>query len=132
MSKRNLQLNLPPTEVRSSERAEPAFRKTESDESAVDRGYILAAELFDAAMENTRPELANKEVSHLCGVSVSLVEKWRKPDTRACPSLMQMLLLPPAFHYALHKEMNRRFGFGRAALRDLLDAVGLVSLAVNQ
>ena len=35
-----------------------------------------------------------------------------------------MLLLPASFHIALHRVMNRRYGFGRAALKRLLDAAG--------
>lgn len=85
-----------------------------------------AAELFDAAL--TRAKLGNKEVAHLCGVSPSLVEKWRKADSPNRPSFVQMLLLPPSFQLELHRAMNARFGFGRAALVDLLDAVGRLAV----
>lgn len=108
--------------VRSSEQLKVPFRS--SEQAGPD---VLAAELFDQACRAAG--LENKDVAHLCGVSVSLVEKWRQKDTRGCPSFLQMLLLPPGFHVALHRAMNAQFGFGRAALLDLLDAVG--RLAVN-
>lgn len=108
-----------------------AFRKSE------DGGYVLASELFDAAMavlehpDRKGTRLNNKDVADLCGVSESLVHKWRSSDQRACPSFAQMLCLPPAFHLELHRAMNRRFGFGRAALAQLLEAAGALALFVE-
>lgn len=112
--------------LRASEQSAAAFRKSEPTDDALGSSERLAATLLDEAIE--RAGLTNKEVAHLCGVSVSLVEKWRSTEARGCPSFVQMLLLPPAFHLELHRAMNRTFGFGRAALVQLLDAAG--SLAV--
>lgn len=138
MSRRtsNIQLNLPPLPLRSSESAEPGFRNLEEPEAAFrkseDDGYRLAACLFDTALSELRCGLTNKEVAHLVGVSVSLVEKWRSPDARACPSFAQMLRLPLSFHLALHRAQNAHFGFGRAALMDLLESAGSLALLENR
>lgn len=125
------QLSLPPVPLRNSEQSEAVFRNSEQDDPVFRKAEQDASELFDRAC--TLARLENKEVAHLCEVSVSLVEKWRSREARGCPSLVQMLLLPPAFHLALHKVMNRRFGFGRAALVQLLEAAGaLAGLVVNE
>ncbi len=72
--------------------------------------------------------LERKEIAHLCGVSESLVDKWCSVDQRGCPSFVQMLMLPPSFHLALHKAMNAKFGFARAALLDLIESVGALAV----
>jgi hypothetical protein len=82
----------------------------------------VAAKLFDEAL--SAAGLDSKVVAHLVGVSISLVDKWRSPNEERSPSLAQLLSLPFAFHLELHRAMNRHFGFGRAALRRLIDAVG--------
>ena len=136
---RHAQRNLPPMEVRKPEDGAPVFRKSEDDAAAFrkteDDGYALASALFDAAMgdleRRDRGALTNKDVAFLCGVSESLVQKWRSPDQRACPSFAQLLVLPPAFHIALHRAMNQRFGFGRAALARLLDVACDLALVVD-
>lgn len=130
----NAQLNLPPTEVQKSEVRPAAFRKSEDHATAFqkseDDGYRTASELFDASMSalEASGRLTNKEVAHLCGVSVSLVEKWRQRDSRSCPSFAQMLRLPASFHIELHRAMNRRYGFGKAALASLLEAAGALAV----
>lgn len=106
--------------LRTSEQLKVPFRSSEQPDA-------LAAELLNAAFDAAG--LENKDIAHLCGVSVSLVEKWRSPEARGCPSFLQMLCLPPSFHLALNRAMDKRFGFGRSALLDLLDAAG--RLAVN-
>jgi hypothetical protein len=114
--------------VRTSEQLKAAFRTSEQPAQPVgktEQPDALAAELLNAAFDAAG--LENKEIAHLCGVSVSLVEKWRSPETRGCPSFLQLLLLPPSFHWHLHKAINRHFGFGRLALIELLDAAGLVA-----
>lgn len=112
--------------LRASEQAASAFRKSEQAGESLGTSEHLAAALLDEAMENAG--LTNKEVAHLCDVSVSLVEKWRSTEARGCPSFVQMLCLPPAFHLELQRAMNRRFGFGRAALMQLLEAAGSLAL----
>lgn len=122
----------PTLPVRTSEQIKVPFRKSEQPAPAFgnpEHVDALAAELLNAAFDAAR--LTNKEIGHLCGVSVSLVEKWRSPETRGCPSFLQLLLLPPSFHIALHRAMNKRFGFGRAALARLLDAANDLALVVE-
>ena len=83
---------LPVMEVPKSEQPTGVFRKSESGnaagESSLDQAYIDASALFDAAV--IVAGLRNPEIAHLCGVSESLVQKWRSRDTRACPSFVQI------------------------------------------
>lgn len=124
------QLSLPPMPVGKTEPSDAAFRKSEQADGPLGKSEQLAAELLDEAFGCAG--LANKETAHLCGVSVSMVEKWRSSEARGCPSFVQLLLLPPSFHIALHKSMNKRFGFGRAAMADLLEAVGSLAMVVER
>lgn len=129
-SRVNTQLNLGPVELRGSEQSSAAFRKSEqAADAAPAPSESLAAELLDAAFDAAH--LTNKEIAHLCGVSVSLVEKWRSSEARGCPSFVQMLLLPPSFHIALHRVMNRRFGYGRVVLKRVLDDISDLALAME-
>lgn len=115
--------------VRTSEQLKAPFRSSEPASETCGSSERLAAELLDAAF--AAAGLSNKDIAHLCGVSQSLVEKWRSTESRGAPSFVQLLLLPPAFHITLHKLLNRRFGFSRAALRDLLEAAGSLALLVD-
>jgi len=108
------QLNFGPAPLRRSEQAARADKER------------AAAKAFDQALKTA--EINNKEVAHLCGVSQSLVEKWRNPEQRAFPNLFQMWLLPVEFWVAFHKEHDDRAGFGRAALLDLLGAIGRLAV----
>ena len=134
-SRQQNQLNLPPALLQGSEHQPVVLRKSEQASNALrtaeqaDDSSRIAAELFDAAVVASK--LRNPEIAHLIGVSESLVQKWRSAETRECPSFVQMLRLPPAFHIELHRAMNKRFGFGRAALNRLLDAVSDLSLVVE-
>jgi len=110
------QLNLPPSLLPKREQDEPVLTIQEQD---ADR---TASEMFDEALKSAR--ITSQEAAFLTGVSESLVRKWRSVQQREQPSFAQMLCLPAPFHIALHRVMNRRFGFGRAALRRLLDAAG--------
>lgn len=118
-----------------SAQPEPVFRNSEQDDSVLRKAEQEASQLFDQACEIAG--LQNKEIAHLlsslgCQVSVSLVEKWRSTEQRGCPSFVQMLLLPLSFHFALHKVMNRRHGYGREALRDILESLGTLAMVVER
>ncbi len=113
-----------------SEPSDTPFRKSEQPNEAFGKSEQVAAELLNEAFD--RASLDNKEIAHLCGVSVSLVEKWRSTESRGCPSFVQMLMLPASFHLALHKAMNRKFGFWRAAIADVIEAVGSLALVVER
>jgi hypothetical protein len=133
--KSSVQLNLPATEVRTSERDRASLRNSEHEPDRFgqperEAAQTLAAQLFDEAL--TAARLTNKEVAHLLDISESLVQKMRSLESRGCPSFAQMLRLPPAFHLELHRAMNRRFGFGRAAIARLLEAVGDLALVVDR
>lgn len=91
-----------------------------------DAATILASELFDTALEAARITSAN--AAHLIGVSESLVNRMRSQNYREGVSFTQMLRLPSSFHIALFRVMNRQHGYGRAALRDLLDAAGALAV----
>lgn len=123
---RNVQLGLPPMEVEKSEGHDPILRNSQDDH------YTVSAQLIDAAMKDPRCGVTNKDVAFLAGVSESLVQKWRTPDARTCPSFVQLLRQTPAFHLSLHRAMNRRYGFGRIVLADLLEAVGSLALVVER
>lgn len=106
-------------EVRSSERDDLAFRKAEC---TLEQAYIASAQLFDAAMVGAK--MRNQDVAGILDVSESLVQKWRSPEARVCPSHVQMLQLPLTWHIAHWRAMSKRYGLGRAMLRRVLDAVG--------
>lgn len=88
-----------------------------------------SSRLFDQALQDARIETG--EAAYLCGVTDSLVRRWRSSNYREQPSLGQLLRLPPSFHIALHRQMDKRYGFGRAALASLLDAAGALALFVR-
>ncbi len=117
-------------ELRGSEHREAAFRNSEQDTEALGKSEQLAALLLGEALDAAL--LSNKEVAHACGVSVSLVEKWRSTEARGCPSFVQMLCLPPKFHLELHRAMNKRFGFGRQLLGRLLEDIADLALVVER
>lgn len=91
---------------------------------------VLSAQLFDEALREAK--LTSQEVAHLLRVSESLVNRMRSPNYREGVSLRQMLRLPPAFHLELHRAMNRRFGFGRAMLRELLETLGCLAMVAGK
>ncbi len=128
MPRRDSRSAHPQLPLRTSEQLKAPFRSSERAE-ALNASERLAAELLNDAFQIAK--LENKEAAHLCGISENLVEKWRSTNARGAPSFVQMLCLPPAFHLALHKAMNRRFGFGKQALRDLLEAAGSLAMVIE-
>jgi hypothetical protein len=89
----------------------------------------LASMMFDRAIENAH--LTTAEVAYLFGVSESVVRRMRSKDARERVAFGQLLRLPPVFHIELSKLLNEHFGFRRAALLRLLDAVGDLAVAVE-
>ena len=98
-------------------------------DTQADEFHVLAAEFFDQALTDAR--LSSAEAAYLFGVSESLVRRMRQSHTRERVSFVQLLKLPPTFHIALHRRMNRRFGFGRAALKNLMDVAGDLALVIE-
>jgi hypothetical protein len=91
---------------------------------------VLSAQLLNDALEAAH--ITSYEVGQLVGVSESLVNRWRSPNHRECPSFVQLLKLPPSFHFQLHRAMNRHYGFGRQLLARVLDDLGAVAVAVGE
>lgn len=87
---------------------------------------LEASKLFDQAI--TDAGLSNKEVAYLLGKSTSLVHRMRSTEERERVSFSQLLLLPPSFHIALHRRLNHRYGYSRAALARLIEAVSELAL----
>ena len=86
---------------------------------------MAAAQQLDEAL--TMAGLSSKEVAGLLDVSDSLVNRWRSGNYRETPSFTQVCSLQMQsykFALALHRVNNKRYGFGRAALAHLLEAVG--------
>lgn len=148
------QLQIPPMEVQKTEQLAPPFRKTEREKTVAaatvpafrnmespleafripepldaDAAALVASELFDAAC--TQSGLITKEIAALCGVSESLVWKWRSSEARVCPSFAQLLMLPFRFHLSLIRAWNKRFGFARALLSRVVNDLGL-AMAVGE
>lgn len=122
-SRHQSQLNLPPTLL--TNHSQDGAVRTNCSQGP----EVMAAQLFDGALADAK--LTSKEVAALLGVSESMVNRMRSANYRERISFPQMLLLPPAFHIALHRQMNRQFGFGRAALARLLGAVEDLALVVE-
>jgi hypothetical protein len=135
MANNSVQLNLPPGLLPKETRTTGTrVNHTQNDALRPERTHeeidadSMASELFDEAL--TAARITTAEVAYLFGCSESVVRRMRSKDARERVSFAQLLRLPPAFHIELHRVMNRRFGFGRAALLRLLDAVGdLASVA---
>lgn len=118
------QMNLPPVLLANDTQDEAPRPKCTPAVASVH-----AAELFDEALTDAR--ITTAEVAYLLSVSESLVRRMRSKDARERVSFAQMLLLPPAFHWALHKSMSTRYGYGRKALTDLLEAAGRIAMVIG-
>lgn len=130
-SRANAQLNLPPSLLPKREHSDALLPKQEQQQQpSITECDAVAAQLFDEAL--TASGLSSQEVAYLLGVSESLVRKMRSVNCRENVSFTQLLKLPPSFHLALHRSMNRRFGFGRQLLARLLDDIGDLALAVER
>lgn len=128
----NSQLTFGPAEVANSAEV-PAARANYSDEP-----QVLSAQLFDEALKNARDLRGNprpwtsKEIGERIGISESQVNKWRSPDYRETPSLLQWAALPPEVIFAFNRATNRRFGFGAQILARLLTDVSDLAVVVGQ
>lgn len=150
-SRADHQLNLPATEVlncsdqlaartndssarSTSNRAElPRTNHSSDDEPRMnlsDDPFVLASLMFDGCMKDAR--LETKEVASLCGVTDSLVNRWRSPNYQESPSLVHLLRLPAAFHWALVKRLVKRFAFGQRAIAEAVEAQNVWAAVVGQ
>lgn len=120
----------PPRAAKASLRSsEPDADALRIAEDRIEVANVAKAEILSEAFAIAN--LDPKEIAHLCFVSRSLAEKWQKSDQRACPNLIQLLLLPPTFWVAIHRVTNRRYGFGVAALHRLLEDLGIVATSIS-
>ena len=119
-----LKVTIPAPVVRANETHEDAVRLEQTQ-----LAHEEASALFDEALKAAGIETS--DVAYLFGVSESVVNRMRSKDARERVSFAQMLLLPVSFHWHLHKAMNRRYGFGRRALAEMVDAAGMVAVAVG-
>lgn len=110
--------------VRNSDHAEDPVRK--SDREAAER---LAAELFARALEAAHIE--RDEAAFLMGVTRSMVDKMCAPTEAKAPSLVQLVLLGPAFHVALIQQLDHHFGLGRALLARVQQTLGTLGLLLR-
>jgi hypothetical protein len=120
------QIALPPMEVRKADRDPAVVRKTDQ---ARESAESLAATIFDAALKSAGIERG--EAAYLFGVSTSMVDKMCSPNERQAPSLIQLLMMPPHFHIALIKELDKHFGLGRALLARVQESLGTLGLLVR-
>lgn len=136
MSKSNSQLNLPPLPVvKETQQDSPRANHTPANVSRAKGTQQpdadeMSAELFDTAL--TAASVTTAEAAFLLGISESLVRRMRSKDSRERVSFAQLLRLPPAFHLELHRAMNARYGYGRQALLDALDALGRIALVMER
>jgi DNA-binding transcriptional regulator YiaG len=133
-SRANAQLNLPPGLLPNS--SQPTSSRAISSQHEPVRTICsqepetLSAQLLHRALDDAG--LTSYEVAQLVGVSESLVNRWRSPHHRECPSFVQLLKLPPSFQFQLHRALNRHYGFGRQLLVRVLDDLGAIGLAVGE
>lgn len=117
--------------VRKSHQAAPAVRKSHQATEAIDRAAAeaLAADVFTRALEAAA--ITRDEAAFLMGVTRSMVDQMCAPTVAKAPSLIQVLLLGPAFHLALIHELDKHFGLGRAALARVQQALGTLGLMLR-
>lgn len=124
---RSFQQSLPPMPLANCSQVEPSRTNCspEPEPRTKDSADAEAAAIFDDALTGAR--ITSKEVAALVGVSESLVNRWRSPNYREAPSFTQMLRLPVSFHWHLNKALNRKYGFGRQALAQVLEGLGMLA-----
>lgn len=141
------QLSLPPVALRNSEPSGSGFRNSEGSDLAVrtsesdladvarpaddDEAIAAAAALFDEALKRSGLD-NNKDVAALIGVSQSLVDKWRRPNEPASPSLVHMMKLPATFHWEFIRGLFRRYRLARLAAREIESASSVMALAAGE
>lgn len=134
-SRHQSQAPLPPMEVRKADQVGAVVRKSDQEDRAVrntdrEASEALAATMFSAALDASG--ITRDEAGFLMGgISRSLVDKMCSPTERQCPSLIQLLLLPPSFHIALIQELDKHFGLGRAMLARVQQSLGALGLLVR-
>jgi hypothetical protein len=117
----NSERPLPLMPLENLSRGADSRKKVSPDDS--DR---ISAEIFDAAL--TAADIESTWVAAHLGVSESLVSRWRSPNYTEAPSFTQMLRLPVSFHWELNRATSKRFGFGRRAIAQVLEGLGMLAM----
>lgn len=71
--------------------------------------------------------LEPKELASHFGLSESVIHRWMNVNARECPSQSQLTSLGSEFMRQLTKSYDRRFGWGRKALLDVVTAMGALA-----
>lgn len=73
----------------------------------------------------------NQALALVLGVNESRISRWRNVHESDVPSTAQVIALGPEFERVYNKQHSMFRGFGRRALLDMVDALGLVAAAVE-
>lgn len=111
---------------RTNDSAAPVARTNHSDENPCTAASVLVDECI------TDARLDSKVVAQLCGVTTSLVNRWRSSNYDDSPSLAHLLRLPAGFHWALVKRLIRRFAFGQRAIAEAVETQGVLAVVVGR
>jgi hypothetical protein len=87
---------------------------------------MSAQELAAVCLDEARIAcgLTAKDFAAHFQLSESVVHRWLNPHARECPSQAQITSLGSEFMRQLARSYNRRFGWGRTALLDVVKAIG--------
>lgn len=125
-------------EVRTSNHGDTSVRKSHQAPEAVTKPHQIdrnAAEILAASMFSNALDAANisrDEAAFLMGgITRSMVDQMCSTTVPKAPSLIQLLLLPPTFHLALIKELDKHYGLGRALLARVQESLGTLGLLVR-
>ena len=119
-------------EVRTSNQPDASVRKTHQGAESVgtanrEAAEALAAQLFANALDDAK--ITRDEAAFLMGgISRSMVDQMCSPTVAKAPSLVQIVLLGPAFHIALIKQLDGHFGLGRVLLAQAQQALGTLAI----
>ena len=123
---------LPALELRNASlKVDLRTKDSQPVELSAEQAHALSAEVFAEAMDIV-PKIEPKVAAALCGVSVSMVYRWRSTEHRERPSYSQLLRLGPEFALRMNRIESRRFGHVRRALMNLMDAAGDLAMAVGE
>lgn len=104
-------------------------RESTQDAGTLENAQQIASLIFDDAVKAAK--LSNQDIGHRLQVNESIVGRWRNPNAREFPSLLQLQRLGPDFLLKLNHASNQRNGLGRRVLQSLLDVVGDLAVAVG-
>lgn len=122
--------------LRTTKQAQAALRNSTQSVDLRENAQEIASHIFDDAVEGSR--LTNQSIAFALKVSDSIVGRWRNPNAREFPSLLQLQQLGElkdvgqTFLCEFNKACTRRNRLGRRVLQSVLDAVGDLAVAVGE